>query len=85
MQQHLNKINDIGIKFGEASGAVAKVELLMRVIAEKYLPVQEALTLIMQKVKKGMKIRDKKYYNCKLEYLEEAILNVFQDKIEESE
>lgn len=75
MQQILNNLANIQLKLDKASGALVKVELLMRLIAEKHKPVRDALT----------KYTKKRYYECYLGPLCKAIVSVFSDKIEKSD
>jgi len=83
MQQLLNKIDNIGLQLGEVSGFAVKVELLMRLIAEKHKPIQDELELIMNKKEEPRK--RKNYWNCDLYYLVPAITSVFSDTIEQSD
>ena len=83
MLQNLNNLNNIALKFSEATGAVVLVELRMRLIAETYKPLQHGLAMIIKDAKKQKKrIRNEKYWDCDLEYLVNAVIKVFSDVLQ---
>lgn len=77
----LQSIANLERKVSDAAGAAILVELRMRLIAELCKPVRVKLEeLIKEKEKQsGKKIRDDKYWNCNLSFLEKAIQAVFSD------
>ncbi|MDR3647028.1 MAG: hypothetical protein P4L22_05815 [Candidatus Babeliales bacterium] len=83
----VNHIGNIQLSFNEAAGLAIGVELKIRLMAELYQPLQKELKNVIKQdeAKKGYKIKNKNYWNCDLEYLESAIILIFNNKLDQQE
>jgi hypothetical protein len=88
----LSNINNIQCKLDSATGATVAVELRMRLIGELSEQVRKKLkgvvTIEFEERKKEnsqAKRKSDNYWNCDLSFLDQAIDQVFQDKLEPSE
>lgn len=81
-----NNLSSATIKLGEVAGPALAVELRMRLIGQFSEPVRVKLKQIQENKKKEKKyIAVKEYLDCNLEYLDDAIIEVFKDKLQPNE
>ena len=93
-----NIIPIIEDKLNVAAGAAVTVELLMRLIAERHIPLQKKIQDLIVKPKKEVKPKKQRkplasdtpkprhnYWDCDLSILDKAIEELFHDKLSEAE
>lgn len=81
----LANINSTQCKLDTATGAVVAVEVRMRLIGELCEQVQDRFTELVATAKKNKEVRkdaSDKYNHCDLFFLDQAIYEVFHDKLE---
>lgn len=84
----ISNINNIQQSLNSAAGAALMVELRMRLIGQLSQSVREKLTEIVDSfLKKNPKKKNvlDTYWNCELAFLDDAIGEVFKDKLDEYE
>lgn len=89
MYSILPKIDNISLKLCEAAGLTVEAELKMRLIGELSEEIRNVIDEIIKNKIEERKRKDsgykytkgRKYWNCDLEILDEAILQVFADKL----
>lgn len=81
-------LNNIQLKLDSCAGAAVAIEIRMRLIGEFHDPVKNKLKEIVKKYQKDKKLKDTppyEYWNCKLCFLDDAIDQIFTDKLTEIE
>jgi hypothetical protein len=79
----LSVLNEINLKLSDAAGTTLKAEFYMRLIGQFSLKVRTALIDIIAKL--PTKPRKSNYWDCNLQYLDEAIEQVFQSSLSQEE
>jgi|GEM_PF-1865775 hypothetical protein len=76
-----NIITPIEDQLNRAAGAAVTVELLMRLIAERHIPLQKKITELLS----NHRTDRRNYWDCDLSILDKAIEELFHDKLSEAE
>ncbi len=77
----LINIKNLQSHIDSSSGAAVAVELRMRLIGELCEKVRDELKKIVKEEPKGKYKKSDKYWDCKLEFLDQAIDHVFYKKL----
>lgn len=80
----LSVLNEINLKLSDAAGTTVKAEFYMRLIGQFSLKVRTALIDIISKPPPKAR-KSSNYSNCNLQYLDEAIEQVFQSSLSQEE
>jgi len=84
----LTNLNNIQLKLEAASGAAVAVEMRMRLIGQLSEPVRDKLKELVNVYKASNKLKktpSNKYWDCELSFLDQAIDEIFHDKLEPGE
>ncbi len=84
----LTNLNNIQLKLEAASGAAVAVEMRMRLIGQLCEQVRDKLKELVNTYKASNKPKQppsNKYWDCELSFLDQAIDEIFHDKLEPNE
>ncbi len=84
----LTNLNNIQLKLEAASGVAVAVEMRMRLIGQLCEPVRDKLKELVNAYKASNKLKktpSNNYWDCELSFLDQAIDEIFHDKLEPNE